>query len=775
MTKEDGPSMNHASELCPGRNNVLDVIGRLYPLGLACHLDMPSIIVCGDRSIGKSAILSAITGIPCPMNESQCSPLVFELALRRNETVSMSAEILPGSCRSGAERRALRAFCQYANDLDIGSTLKEAEEVIRLHMTGRLFCGDILRIEVAGPAQPHLTLIDMPGLFPTESDDQFEQDAKCVEDTMLEYMKCQKATIIAVVSAEKDFALQRVIANARTFDPQGARTLGVIIKPGTPDVGSDNERFYAELAQNNYVYLQLGWLVLCSRFHGTVASHGWVEADFITRGVWRSLDPSRYGIKALRTCVDGILYDEIVDKLPVILKEAEAVRKDYEQRLLQLGPSRDTVEQKRQFLIRVSTTFSSLLKAAVDGSYTGAFFSLSEASGYSRRLRTVIRNALSDFAVRMREEGQAQIIQDIEPASADDPRRISRAQHMDEVKALMGQYGGYELPGTYNPLIVSDIFRKQCRPWGDIIGKVRRTVMDSVETVVNEALHYVTDDVTAAGISRVIIGPYLQELGEALRSKVDELLEPHLLGHPITYNSLLTETVREAQNARNWDNMEMHLKTFFGDLLDESNRGIMFDMNALLDSLVTERELDLDAYPYTLAIDTADAYYKIALEKIIDDVSVLAIERCLIQKLPNLLAAEIICHLTNSEVHSIASESDATLTERALITEKLTMFKEGLTELGRFKKQLALFKSLDEIPSKNFTESTSLKHLTPTSDRMKSSDGAEKLKEADPWGVDDEFWESIGYPFKGKKPTPKKKGKQPIFKKEEDVVCEDGK
>lgn len=86
---------------------------------------------------------------------------------------------------------------------------------------------------------------------------------------------------------------------------------------------------------------------------------------------------------------------------------------------------------------------------------------------------------------------------------------------------------------------------------------------------------------------------------------------------------------------------------------------------------------------------------QIVLEKIIDDVSVLAIERCLIQKLPNLLAAEIICHLTNSEVDSIASESDASLTERAQTIEKLTIFKEGLAELGRFKKQLALFKSLD--------------------------------------------------------------------------------
>ncbi|KAI1744495.1 P-loop containing nucleoside triphosphate hydrolase protein [Xylaria scruposa] len=680
MSNGSSSSMGHLAELCPRRNDVLNTISTLLPCGLQCSLDMPSIIVCGDASSGKSTLLSRITGLPFPISNSLCSPLIFELALRRDETTIVSVEIRPGSCRSEEERQALSAFRPCTRDLDINSMVKEAEEIIRQNTTDRLFCGDVLCIVIAGPTQPHFTLVDSPGLFPPEGNGQFEQDAKCLENTMLAYMKYHKAIILAVLSTGRSFSSQRVIAHARTIDPHGIRTVGIITKPDKLNVGSEGELFYVELARNN-LHSHPDWHVLYNRPNATATERDRIEADFLAKGAWRRLDPSRCGIKALRTRVNNILYDEIVDQLPEILKKAEAAIKDHEQQLLRLGAPRNTIDQQRQFLFRVSTAFTGVLKAAVDGWYTGPFFTCSGPSAPSRRLRTVMQNTLSDFAVRMREEGRAQIVQGVELPSTTEPRKVLQANRLEEVEALMQKYRGCELPGTYNPLVEG------------LICKLESIVMQSVETVINEALHYVTDDYTASGIYRVIIGPYLQELGEALRSKFDELLEPHLLGHPITYNHLLTERVRDAQAARNHFNIEKHLENFFGDLYEGRGKAIIFDMGALLDSLVTERELDMDAYPITMAIDTADAYYNIALEKIIDDVSVLAVERCLIQKLPDLLAADIICHLTDGEVRSIASESNASITERALITEKLTVLKEGLTELSKFKKQ--------PIPSKH--------------------------------------------------------------------------
>ncbi|KAI1755847.1 P-loop containing nucleoside triphosphate hydrolase protein [Xylaria castorea] len=631
-------------ELCPVRNDLLNLMDRMFPCGLDnsvddldTSLEMLSIIACGDQSVGKSTLLSAITGIQFPTNKSKCSPFIIELALRRDQVASTSVEIRPGPKRSEKEQQALRAFCQCTRDLDISGTMKEAEEIIRLNTTDTLFCGDVLRIEIAGPTQPHLTLVDLPGLFLAGNNTQFKKYAKRAKSKMLDYITVERSIILVVVSAETEFVPWRVFAHARSFDSEGIRTLGVITKPDTLDVGSESERFYVELAQNIH-HFQFGWNVLCSRPYAATTERDQIEADFLANGIWRSLDPSICGIKALRTCVGDMIYEEVANELLGLISDAEALVNSSEKHLSRWGSPRDTIDQKRQFLFCIGTAFSDVLKAAVDGLYTGPFFVCSETTRprlFSRRLRTVIQSILSDFAVKMREEGQAQIIQDDEAPSTADSRRISRAQYIQEVNELMGNYRGSELLETHNPLIVSEILSKQCAPWRDLIRELGDTVMHSVETVVNEVLYYVTDISMAARISRLIIGPSLQQLSQGLRSKLNELLEPH----------------------------------------------------ALIDSLVAKREPDLDAYPYT-AIDTADAYYKIALEKTIDDVSVLAIERCLIQKLPGLLAADIICHLTDDMVHSIASESEDSTTRRVRETERLAVLREGLIELGEFKKQI---------------------------------------------------------------------------------------
>lgn len=67
----------------------------------------------------------------------------------------------------------------------------------------------------------------------------------------------------------------------------------------------------------------------------------------------------------------------------------------------------------------------------------------------------------------------------------------------------------------------------------------------------------------------------------------------------------------------------------------------------------------------------------------IDDVSVLAIERCLIQKLPELLSAEVIFELSDEELRYIAGESDESASERTRALEKSSVLQGALIELKR--------------------------------------------------------------------------------------------
>ncbi|KAK4124405.1 hypothetical protein N657DRAFT_671389 [Parathielavia appendiculata] len=80
-------------------------------------------------------------------------------------------------------------------------------------------------------------------------------------------------------------------------------------------------------------------------------------------------------------------------------------------------------------------------------------------------------------------------------------------------------------------------------------------------------------------------------------------------------------------------------------------------LGKVLDALAAHMEPDMDMYSCSMAIDLMEACYKVALKTPVDDVSNLAIERCLLQKPPSILSPEIVCDLTDEEVQRIAAES----------------------------------------------------------------------------------------------------------------------
>lgn len=63
----------------------------------------------------------------------------------------------------------------------------------------------------------------------------------------------------------------------------------------------------------------------------------------------------------------------------------------------------------------------------------------------------------------MRLNGQNQVIIE-DPIDAVGPGEISRLAYIKEVKELMKKSRGCELPGTFNPLIIGELFTEQCQP-----------------------------------------------------------------------------------------------------------------------------------------------------------------------------------------------------------------------------------------------------------------------------------------------------------------------
>ncbi len=600
--------------------DLLDIVDLLRSKGLSRFVDLPQIIVCGDQSSGKSSALEAISGMSFPSKDNLCTRFATELILRRAPEAGVDICIIPGPERSDEEKQRLVAFgyTGTTEGLDIGPVVDDAKSVMGLNGNTKAFSTDILRIEISGPLQPHLTMVDLPGLFLAGNKDQSQEDAALVKALVLSYMKKPRTIILAVVSAKSDFALQQVTQHARALDPKGIRTLGLITKPDTLDQGSDSERFYVELAQNKDVKFHLGWHVLRNRNYAergdSTAGRDTAEADFFSNGIWTSLKPTQLGVAALRVRLSQVLHNQILKQLPGVLTDVTAGRQDCQHTLARLGTARAGTTEQRRYLLAISARFSSLVGAAVDGTYTDAFFRAQR----DKRLRAVVQNTLTDFAEDMRLRGHAIVItedRDIND-NADDgnqdtnqPRCISRSAYIKEVKALMKESRGRELPGTYNPLIVTELFSEQCKPWQGKVRSLVDRVFNAASITIESILQHIADGQTAEALLHAIVRPTMENIKKELTGKTDETMEPYISGHPITYNHYLTDNVQKAQARRSRQQLEERLKSFFDMENLPYNNAVYCNPLQLLNNLAAHVEPDMDTYSCSIAIDMMEAYY----------------------------------------------------------------------------------------------------------------------------------------------------------------------
>jgi hypothetical protein len=97
-----------------------------------------------------------------------------------------------------------------------------------------------------------------------------------------------------------------------------------------------------------------------------------------------------------------------------------------------------------------------------------------------------------------------------------------------------------------------------------------------------------------------------------LATKIREILEPHISGHPITYNHYLTETVQKLQANRNRRELEKRLKGFFNQDVDSTERYLYVNLESLFDTLILHTKPNMDKFFCSLATDMMEAYHKIS-------------------------------------------------------------------------------------------------------------------------------------------------------------------
>ncbi|KAF5876299.1 putative dynamin family protein [Botrytis fragariae] len=678
---------NGLSSLCSeDQIKIMDTIDNLRSQGINHYISLPQIIVCGDQSSGKSSVLEAISGVPFPIKGNLCTRFPTELILRRTPDVGARVKIVPYHSSSEAERTSLSEFDQELDDSGgLTKLIEDAGAAMSTHENGKAFFKHLLRVEISGPDRPHLTIVDLPGLIHSETKQQSASDIEVVQSTVQSYMKEPRSIILAVISAKNDYANQIVLKLARTADRDGTRTLGVITKPDTLVAGAESENHYATLAKNQDVKFSLGWHVLKNMDSeiGTwpLSHRDSEEGEFFSKGIWKEFPATSLGIGHLRKRLSDVLLRQIVGELPGMIEEIQTEFENSTKRLEALGEPRTNLEQQRHYLLHISLQFQKILRLAVDGTYDDPFFGDAKSEiGYQKRLRAVLQNLNLSFANKINYEGHRYYITDNAPKKkknndSDDESNttisITKDQFINKIEDLMKRTRGRELPGSFNSLIITDLFRLQSTPWEAITQNHIREVLSNTRTFIQTLSSSIADSSTSEALFSRILEPALDGLSKNLQSKVAELLKPHQQGHPITYSQDPDLSLSSTRRQR----LEIEFKNITQKFFDGSDIASVYmnsyrDLRPLITQLVNEAE------PNMTRPECYDAL--VALKRFVDDLAVEAIEDTLVSHLHAVFPPLSVISMDDTLVTDVSGEAESNRSQREQLTKKLELLKKGL-------------------------------------------------------------------------------------------------
>ncbi|KAL1969289.1 hypothetical protein VTN77DRAFT_9481 [Rasamsonia byssochlamydoides] len=231
---------------------MIEIRNILQQVGQSNTLTLPSIVVIGSQSSGKSSVLEAIVGHEfLPKGQNMVTRRPIELTLVNT----------PNSQTEYGEFPALGLgkitdFSQIQRTLtDLNMAVPEKDCV----------SDDPIRLHIYSPHVPDLSLIDLPGYIQVTGHGQPPELKQKISDLCDKYIQAPNI-ILAISAADVDLANSTALRASRRVDPRGERTIGVITKMDLVDP----ERGASILSDKKYP-LRLGYVGVVSRIPQTTA------------------------------------------------------------------------------------------------------------------------------------------------------------------------------------------------------------------------------------------------------------------------------------------------------------------------------------------------------------------------------------------------------------------------------------------------------------------------------------------------------------------------
>ena len=244
---------------------------------------VPSCVVVGMQSVGKSAVLSRISGIRFPQDSEVCTRVAIELRLRRSDDPSNLLTMKAGNHESKKIDKSNDAGKLFEQ------ALKEAQKTI---LKGRQFEDKMsVKIEKEDPDIPDVTLVDLPGVFFAKErvDDALEEKVKSM---ISERVNNEMALILHVIPVDQDTDTVSTWRYVHEADKQQRRTISVLTK--------------ADLA------LKDGTDVLAKRIR-KIAADSKTSECFVVHGAAECDIDEQLQLENVVSCIEGLELEQTIN------------------------------------------------------------------------------------------------------------------------------------------------------------------------------------------------------------------------------------------------------------------------------------------------------------------------------------------------------------------------------------------------------------------------------------------------------------------------------
>ncbi|KAJ7298172.1 hypothetical protein O6H91_07G036900 [Diphasiastrum complanatum] len=209
---------------------------------------LPSVVVVGGQSSGKSSVLESVVGrdfLPRGSGIVTRRPLVLQL--HKTDDGPEYAEFL---------HLPKKKF------LDFALVRKEIQdETDRITGRSRHISPVPIHLSIYSPHVVNLTLIDLPGLTKIAVDGQPDSIVQDIENMVRSYVEKENSIILAISPANQDIATSDAMKLAREVDPTGERTFGVLTKLDLMDKGTNA----LDVLEGHSYRLQRPWIAVVNR------------------------------------------------------------------------------------------------------------------------------------------------------------------------------------------------------------------------------------------------------------------------------------------------------------------------------------------------------------------------------------------------------------------------------------------------------------------------------------------------------------------------------